>query len=59
MRAGGGKGRLLARLSNEMAASTYRDTVNKALEAAASIIRLDAELTDKLRPILPISVRIS
>lgn len=41
------KDALLARLSNEMAASTYRDTVNKALEAAASIIRLDAELTDK------------
>ncbi len=46
------KGTLLARLSNEMAASTYRDAVNKALEAAASIIRLDAELTDKA-PVYP------
>lgn len=46
------KGALLARLSNEMAASTYRDAVNRALEAAASIIRLDAELTDRA-PVYP------
>lgn len=46
------KGALLARLSNEMAASTYRDAVNRALEAAASIIRLDAELIDRA-PVYP------
>ena len=39
------KGALLARLSNEMAASTYRDAVNRALEAAASNIRLGAGLS--------------
>ena len=38
------KGDLLARISNEMAASTWRDSVSRALEAKASIIRLEAEI---------------
>ncbi len=38
------KGDPLARLDNEMAASTYRDAVNKSLENMAAITRLEAEL---------------
>ena len=46
------KGDVLARLDNEMAESSYRDAVNKALENQAAIIRLEAELTDK-PPVFP------
>lgn len=38
------KGTPLAQLDNQLAESSYRDAVNKALEHRAAIIRLDAEL---------------
>ena len=42
----------LARLDNEVAASTYRDAVNKSLESFASITRLEAELA-RTEPAFP------
>ncbi len=39
------KGTPLARLDNEMAASTYRDALSKSLENTAAIVRLEAELS--------------
>jgi len=46
------KNDLLARLDNEMAASSYRDAVNRSLENLAAIIRLEAELNG-LSPVFP------
>ncbi len=46
------KGMPLARIDNEMAASTYRDALSKSLENTAAIIRLEAEL-NKTEPIFP------
>ncbi len=46
------KGTPLARIDNEMAASTYRDALSKSLEHTAAIIRLESELTD-VEPVYP------
>jgi len=46
------KGDILARLSNEQAASYYRDAFSKALEHKAAIARLQAE-ADGTEPIFP------
>jgi len=46
------QGDLLARLDNEMAASSYREAVNRALDHHAALIRLQAELDNKA-PIFP------
>lgn len=42
------KGDVLAQLDNEMAASSYRDAINKALDNTLAIIRLEAELKREL-----------
>ncbi len=49
------KGTPLARIDNEVAASTYRDAVSKSLENEAAIIRLEAELTST-EPVFPESI---
>ncbi len=41
------QGDLLAQLDNELAASSFRDTINKILDHTLTIIRLEAELADK------------
>ncbi len=46
------KGAVLARLDNEMAGSSYRDAMNKALEHNTAIIRLEAELQGE-EPVFP------
>ncbi len=46
------KGTPLARIDNEVAASTYRDALSKSLEHTAAIIRLEAELSDT-EPVYP------
>ncbi len=43
----------LARIDNQMAESSYRDTVNKALENRAAIVRLEAELNEEAPPVFP------
>ncbi len=49
------QGTPLARLENEMAASTYRDALSKSLENEAAIVRLEAELNDE-DPVFPIDI---
>ncbi len=49
------KGTPLARIDNEMAASTYRDALSKSLENEAAIIRLEAELND-MEPVFPAEI---
>lgn len=39
------RGDVLAQLDNEMAASSYRDAINKALDNSLAILRLEAERT--------------
>ena len=46
------KGDVLAQLDNELAESSYRDAVNKAMENSLAIARLEAELKDQ-RPAFP------
>lgn len=46
------KGTPLARLDNEVAESSFRDALNKALENQAAIIRLEAELKGET-PVFP------
>lgn len=46
------KGDILARLDNEMAESSYRDAINKAMDHQAAIIRLEAELNGA-EPVFP------
>ena len=46
------KGDVLAQLDNELAESSYRDAVNKAMENSLAIARLEAELKDQ-RPDFP------
>jgi len=46
------KGDLLAQLDNELAASSFRDTINKILDHNLTIIRLESELTSQA-PIFP------
>lgn len=46
------KGDVLAQLDNELAESSYRDAVNKAMENSLAIARLEAELKDQ-RPVFP------
>lgn len=41
------KGTVLAQIDNEMAESSYRDAVNKAMENTLAISRLEAELKDE------------
>ncbi|MCD7982790.1 MAG: HlyD family type I secretion periplasmic adaptor subunit [Desulfovibrio sp.] len=50
------KGDVLAQLDNELAESSYRDAVNKAMENSLAIIRLEAELKDQ-RPVFPEDLR--
>ncbi len=50
------KGTPLARLDNEVAASTFRDAFSKSLESRAAIARLEAELSGK-DPIFPKDVQ--
>lgn len=46
------KGDLLAQLDNELAASSFRDTINKILDNSLAIMRLEAELT-AIPPVFP------
>ena len=46
------KGDILAQLDNEMAESSYRDSINKAMENSLAIIRLEAELKGE-KPVFP------
>ena len=46
------KNSVLAQLDNEMAESSYRDAVNKALENSLAIVRLEAEIRG-VRPAFP------
>lgn len=46
------KGEVLAQLDNELAESSYRDAVNKAMENSMAIIRLEAEIKDE-PPVFP------
>ena len=46
------KGDVLAQLDNELAESSYRDAVNKAMENSLAIARLESELRDQ-RPVFP------
>lgn len=46
------KGDILAQLDNELAASSYRDTINKTLDNSLAIIRLEAELAG-VEPVFP------
>ncbi|AMD91568.1 hemolysin secretion protein D [Desulfovibrio fairfieldensis] len=46
------KGDVLAQLDNELAESSYRDAVNKAMENSLAIARLEAELKNQ-RPAFP------
>ncbi len=46
------QGTPLARLDNEVAASTFRDALTKSLESRAAIARLEAELSDNA-PVFP------
>ena len=46
------KGDVLAQLDNELAESSYRDAVNKAMENSLAIARLEAELKGQ-RPVFP------
>lgn len=50
------KGALLAQLDNEMAASSYRDALNKAIENRIALIRLEAEMR-KEKPDFPADLR--
>lgn len=50
------KGTVLAQLDNEMAESSYRDAVSKAIENRLAIIRLEAELR-KEKPDFPTDLR--
>ena len=46
------KGTVLAQLDNEMAESSYRDAVNKAMENSLAVIRLESEIKGD-RPVFP------
>ena len=46
------KGTVLAQLDNEMAESSYRDAVNKAMENSLAVIRLESEIRGE-RPVFP------
>lgn len=50
------KGEILAQLDNEMAESSYRDAMSKAVENSLALIRLEAELQDK-KPEFPTDLR--
>lgn len=49
------KGTVLAQLDNEMAESSYRDAVNKAMENSLAVIRLESEIKG-VRPVFPENV---
>lgn len=50
------KGAVLAQLDNEVAESSYRDAVSKAIENSLALIRLEAELSGK-KPAFPEDLR--
>lgn len=50
------KGAVLAQLDNEMAESSYRDAMSKAVENSIALIRLEAELQGK-KPEFPTDLR--
>lgn len=50
------RGTVLARLDNEVAESSYRDAVGKAIENSLALIRLEAELKGE-KPIYPEDLR--
>lgn len=51
------KGDVLAQLDNELAESSYRDAVNKAMENSMAIMRLEAEIKGE-RPVFPEDLQI-
>lgn len=51
------KGTVLAQLDNEVAASSYRDAISKAIENELALIRLEAELNKKT-PSFPENLRV-
>ena len=50
------KGSVLAQLDNELAESSYRDAVNKAIENQLALIRLEAEFRNE-KPVFPEDLR--
>lgn len=50
------KGAVLAQLDNEMAASSYRDAVSKAIENQLALVRLEAEMKNE-KPAFPADLR--
>jgi adhesin transport system membrane fusion protein len=50
------KGDILAQLDNEMAESSYRDAMNKAMENSLAIMRLESELKNQ-QPVYPADLR--
>ena len=50
------KGAVLAQLDNEMAESSYRDALNKAIENRLALIRLEAEFRNE-KPVFPEDLR--
>lgn len=50
------KGAILAQLDNEVAESSYRDAVSRAIENSLALVRLEAELEDR-KPSFPDDLR--
>lgn len=50
------KGAVLAQLDNEVAESSFRDAVSKAVENSLALVRLEAELNEK-KPVFPDDLR--
>lgn len=50
------KGAVLAQLDNEVAESSFRDAVSKAIENSLALVRLEAELHDQ-KPVFPNDLR--